>query len=365
MGGAVGDALGAPIEFWSTEQIRVAAGPRGVRDFQIASFSGAKGVGLVTDDTQMTLFTVEGLIRMLTRERTKGIGRTVAVVDRAYRRWLDTQDQSGPNPGDGWLATQAWLYSRRAPGNTCLSALRAPRDLGEPARNDSKGCGGVMRSAPFGFLPLEHEEIYALACEAASYTHGHPTGQHASGALALIVHALADGSGLFEAVALTMAFLSEQPGTDETLTSLAAAVALARDDSVREPGTIERLGQGWIAEEALAMATFAALVHSAPGQCRDALAVAVSHGGDSDSTGAICGNILGAAHGLAAIPADLAFRVEGRGTILELADDFWYEIIGGQTPWDSWPVIIGSSVASAGDPGLHDQTAWFERYPPD
>ena len=113
------------------------------------------------------------------------------------------------------------------------------------------------------------------------------------------------------------------------------------------------------------MATFAVLVHSAPGQCRDALAVAVSHGGDSDSTGAICGNILGAAHGLAAIPADLAFRVEGRGTILELADDFWYEIIGGQTPWDSWPVIIGSSVASAGDPGLHDQTAWFERYPPD
>jgi ADP-ribosylglycohydrolase len=64
----------------------------------------------------------------------------------------------------------------------------------------------------------------------------------------------------------------------------------------------------------------------------DALALAVSHGGDSDSTGSICGNILGALHGETWLPAELAFQVEGRGTMLELADDFIYAVRDGATP---------------------------------
>jgi ADP-ribosylglycohydrolase len=54
LGGAVGDALGAPIEFASWREIRSRHGDRGV--------TGVLAPGHFTDDTQMTLFTCEGLI---------------------------------------------------------------------------------------------------------------------------------------------------------------------------------------------------------------------------------------------------------------------------------------------------------------
>jgi ADP-ribosylglycohydrolase len=88
---------------------------------------------------------------------------------------------------------------------------------------------------------------------------------------------------------------------------------------------VAELGSGWVAEEALAIALYAALARPRPGQFLDALSLAVTHSGDSDSTGAICGNILGAWHGETALPPQLAFEVEGRGTILQLADDFAWE----------------------------------------
>jgi ADP-ribosylglycohydrolase len=95
--------------------------------------------------------------------------------------------------------------------------------------------------------------------------------------------------------------------------------------AARGEGSITDLGEGWAAEEALAMAVHAALALPGPDQVLDALSLAVSHGGDSDSTGAICGNLLGAWHGDTALPAVLAFEVEGRGTILQLADDLVWE----------------------------------------
>lgn len=156
LGGAIGDALGAPVEFWPATRIFAEYGEGGVRDYR----DGAWPAGSVTDDTQMTLFTVHGLIAAGIR-RDRGLGLTVAVVMGAYDDWLDTQDLPEPPPQERrFLHTQRWLYARRAPGNTCLTALRDARRgetrmprCGDPATNDSKGSGGVMRIAPFGLLP--------------------------------------------------------------------------------------------------------------------------------------------------------------------------------------------------------------------
>jgi ADP-ribosylglycohydrolase len=112
--------------------------------------------------------------------------------------------------------------------------------------------------------------------------------------------------------------------------------------------TVEQLGGGWVAEEALAIAVYAALAYPEPEQFLDALALSVTHSGDSDSTGAICGNILGALHGETALPPELVFTVEGRAVILELADDFALEF--------TRPTRLH------GDYGPH--TAWgMDRYP--
>jgi ADP-ribosylglycohydrolase len=347
LGGAIGDALGGPVEFTDGRTI-VAAHPDRVRQF----VAGGPGwpAGTITDDTQMTLFTVEGLIRAGVRT-DRGIGFTVAVVHHAYDRWLDTQLLPGPSgQRDGWLQAEQWLYVRRAPGNTCLSALTTARQGGDKisqfggqADNNSKGCGGVMRVAPFGLLPkMSTEWAFQSAADAAGYTHGHVTGKLASGALAAIINEVNQGADLNAALDTTQALLAQQPGHEETSNALARARELASGDLGRGPVTVELLGGGWIAEEALAIGVYCALAYPEPDQFLDALALAVTHSGDSDSTGAICGNLLGVLHGETALPAALVFGVEGRGTILQLADDFVLEFTetnqlhgdyGPQTDW--------------------------------
>jgi ADP-ribosylglycohydrolase len=320
--GAVGDALGAAIEFDSTESIRRRVRLGTVRDFVPAYGHAAP----ITDDTQMTLFTAEGLIRAKVRLDNKGVCHAPSVVDHAYARWLATQ---GEHSGrwdeaefDGWLLGVRGLHSRRAPGNTCISALHATRmgTIEEPL-NDSKGCGGVMRIAPVGLMGRAYarDELFQLAAETAALTHGHPSGYLAAGALAEIVVSLCEARPLEIALDRAEAELVKHLRHEETLEALRAARTLA--DSNRSPGpeTIALLGEGWVAEEALAIAVYCALVVD---DIAAGLILAVNHGGDSDSTGAITGNILGALHGYDAIPGHWTSELEQRDTIEMICRDW-------------------------------------------
>ena len=365
LGGAIGDALGAPVEFWSGSQIGSVCGERGVQDYLPVNFGGASGLGLITDDTQMTLFTAEGLMRARMRWTAKGICHPPSVVHHAYQRWLTTQNFSAPpatddihdpNTVDGWLGQETWLYSRRAPGTTCLTALQATRGgvFGATAENTSKGCGGVMRSAPFGLMRIN--DPAGLAVECAALTHGHPTGQLASGALAVIIEALVGGRQLGAAVAAAGEWLEHDPRSDEPLAALRAAIKAAREHTPSY-SVVQSLGEGWIAEEALAIGVYAALAYPEFDQVRQALSLAVSHGGDSDSTGAICGNILGALHGVEALPSDLLDHLEGRATIEQIADDLW---VFAETPERLQTSVVGSD-GRVGFPEPDPQ--WWERYP--
>lgn len=58
MGGAVGDALGFEVEFMSLTTIRQRFGEGGITDYVLDS----DGVAEFSDDTQMSLFTAEGLL---------------------------------------------------------------------------------------------------------------------------------------------------------------------------------------------------------------------------------------------------------------------------------------------------------------
>lgn len=321
LGGAVGDALGWPVEFQRLERILERHGPEGVRTPAVPPGRQAE----VTDDTQMTLFTAEGLLDAV-RPTPQDV---LPTVHAAYRRWLRTQCEAAPKPDATGLLAEPWLYASRAPGNACLSGLEAhatppasvPVPPGEhgPVNSESKGCGTVMRSAPFGLLGLGPERAFELAAACAQLTHGHPTGYVAAGACAALVERLVAGVEPRAAVAATIAQTAALPGGAETVTALERAVRLADEE---EPGydTVERVGLGWIAEECLAIAVHALLVAVAVGP-RRALTLSVTHSGDSDSTGAVCGNLLGAAYGAAALPADWLDQVEGRATLIRVADE--------------------------------------------
>ncbi|MGW1611532.1 ADP-ribosylglycohydrolase family protein [Streptomyces sp. NPDC002285] len=331
LGGALGDALGYPVEFSSLERIRAANGERGVT---APLFAGDSDVARISDDTQMTLFTAEALIQAHRRERLKGIGGGWAMLVRwAYERWLETQRHPGPEQAappqsgapEGGLITQAWLYARRAPGNACVSGvaqLYAPDPGlaldGKPGEvnPESKGCGAVMRSAPFG-LVNSADGAFAMAARAAQITHGHPTGYYAAGALAAIVAHLVAGDSLEGAVLRTLRLLARHPGHEETSAALTEAVDLAGQGAPTAE-RVETLGEGWVAEQALAIGVYCALVTPT---VRDALLLSVNHSGDSDSTGSICGNLLGARYGDHGLPHEWVERVEGRAQIAALADD--------------------------------------------
>jgi ADP-ribosyl-[dinitrogen reductase] hydrolase len=317
LGGAVGDALGAPIEFMSLAGIAREFGDRGIRDY--APAYGRRGA--ITDDTQMTLFTAEGLIRAQVRLERKGICNPAAVVHHAYMRWLLTQDEEPTEENDrigrdGWLFHVPGLWSRRAPGNTCLSALKEPgADL--QADNNSKGCGGVMRVAPVGLVAGDPAIAFGLGCATAHVTHGHPSGYLSAGHLAAVINGIVAGLSIGEAVCGATALLKAKEGHEEVVSAVEAALQLA-EAGMPTAEKVEILGGGWIGEEALAIGLYCAL---AADSFEDAVVLAVNHGGDSDSTGSIAGQIMGARQGLDAIPERWLKDLELREEITSLAED--------------------------------------------
>ena len=349
LGGAVGDALGAPVEFMDLSAIRSTFGRSGIRDFAPAFGR----LGAITDDTQMSLFTAEGLLRHHVGTRCGGSGADpLGAVGDAYLRWLATQSHPVKMTGfrlDGWLIGHRELFSRRAPGMTCLAALKARRAVGDgtPAKNDSKGCGGVMRAAPVGLfaasLGQPSETAFGLGCGVAALTHGHPTGQYPAGVLAMLVCGMVQGWGLPQSISAAKELLLRNPGHEETLRAIQAAERLAAG-AVPADEALSELGQGWVAEEALAIALFCALRARS---LEEGVVMAVNLTGDSDSTGAIAGNLLGAMRGVHEVPLRWLGSLELREVLVDLADD-----------------LATASAWEARDPGCGEEAYWRQRYPP-
>ena len=330
LGGAVGDALGAPVEFMSIDAIREIYGAEGVTGNE----HPFRGHLAITDDTQMTLFTAEGVIRAAHRGLSRAPGTFETVLHNAYRRWMVTQgygwhqrietEPCSVDRSDSWLLREEVLHARRAPGGTCVRYLLAENVPGRAAfgrtdapTNESKGCGGVMRVAPIG---LATDDPFRLACKAAAITHGHPTGWLAAGAFAEIVWYVADGATPRDAALRTLERngLTGHAGHEETSGALRAALALANGGQEPCPELVEMLGRGWVADEALAIGLYCALVAR---DFRHGVLLAVNHSGDSDSTASICGNLLGALLGEEAIPEQWLDDLEARTIIEQLADD--------------------------------------------
>ena len=221
------------------------------------------------------------------------------------------------------------LYSRRAPGLTCLSALGSGR-FGriEKPINDSKGCGGIMRVAPIGLYFVDStmpiEQVDRLGAEAAALTHGHELGWLSAAVLVHIIHQLVyhpsvriDRAAVDALITVEQIFPNaEHMGDLRRLVE--KALELARSD-MDDLTAIETLGGGWVGEETLAIALYCACKY--PDDFDKALIASVNHGGDSDSTGAVTGNILGASLGLKGIPAKYRENLELADVILEIADD--------------------------------------------
>lgn len=324
MAGALGDALGYAIEFdgWSSIQRRY--GEDGITAMPVER----DGKALISDDTQMTLFTNEGMVLGYWRADARGIGAEVEhYIYHAYLCWYMTQGCRPPErplwePVSKLLQTPE-LNTRRAPGNTCLAALSSGKmgSVDEPI-NNSKGCGGVMRTAPLGFMRCWGSALEKGA-EAAAITHGHPGGWAPAGMLSDMVQRLVydDSDAPLKDVVLASLKATDArwdlPDVHKFADMVIRAAKLS-DTNMPDVAAIHALGGGWVGDEALAIAVYSCLKH--PDDVKAALISAVNHSGDSDSTGAIAGNILGAKLGLSALPKDWIDQLELTDVILEQAE---------------------------------------------
>lgn len=302
VGGAIGDAMGYPIEFMKEYQIKAKYG-------LVKSFVGKP---LISDDTQMTLYTATGLLTGLTRTTVRGVGDITdsMYVYYSYRNWYELQEGLPVKYGYSFLKNIPEANKNRAPGNTCLSALGTayenPELCGRVNKplNTSKGCGGVMRVAPVGlffsrFVEATPELVAQCGANVGAITHGHSMSHMSSAYLSCLVYFLARGKELDESVEQTNSVISELFKSDKHVKEfekiMQKAIELAKNNE-NDLDSIHQLGEGWIAEEALAIALYCALKHR--DSFVDAIAASINHNGDSDSTGAICGNILGAYLGI-------------------------------------------------------------------
>lgn len=323
VGGAIGDALGYAIEFVDEESIFSKYGELGIQELELA-----KGKAIVSDDTQMTLFTANALL--LTKNKKDYTDFIIQVFD-SYKEWLSTQTGKKLKKQKTWIYDIPELHVKRAPGHTCISALMSGKMgcIDEPI-NNSKGCGGVMRVAPIGLFyspgELDIRNIDMRAAQAAALTHGHPLGYLPAAGLAHILNKICYDSEvtLLEAVTDMIETVYEIFKNDclqyasDFKVLMEKAVDLSKE-KMEDLDAIHMLGEGWVAEETLAIAVYCALKY--PDDFKKAVTASVNHKGDSDSTGAITGNIMGAYLGADRIPDDYIANIEMLDVINKISEE--------------------------------------------
>jgi ADP-ribosylglycohydrolase len=285
---ALGDALGWPAEFLSLPQIYSRFGSKGIQE--------PPNPALYTDDTQMTIALTNGLL-------DAGLAADIDVQMEAVAKHFIVWKNSPEN--------------NKAPGNTCMAAvqrLEAGITWREAGIISSKGCGSAMGVATIGYL-YQHDEakLREVAMQSGIMTHGHPAAVAGSIAAAYLVKLALDAVAPEEYLRRVMTFcdgISED--FDRAMIRVSHVLAWGS-----ETHSMRHLGEGWIAEEAVALALYCVLRY--PNDYTEAVRRGATSEGDSDSIACIAGGIMGARLGLNAIPLDWRERCENKTYLSDLA----------------------------------------------
>lgn len=284
---ALGDALGWPIEFLSTQKVSIIYGSEGI---QIPP-----NPALVTDDTQTTLAIAEALIEVGEAD----IDTLMAAVTRRLIAWSNSPEND------------------RAPGHTVTEAIRT-LEAGVPWRESggqAKGNGSAIRVAAIGYL-YQHDptRLLEVAHSTGIATHRNPASDAAAIAAAYLVKLALDGVQPDEYVERTLDFTRGiSSDFDEAMMRIGHVI-----EWTDELGAITHIGSGWFGEEAVAMAVYCTLRHF--GDFMRAVRRAVNIPGDSDSVGCITGGIVAAQVGLTALPREWISRLENLDYLTDVAN---------------------------------------------
>ncbi|MBA1290986.1 ADP-ribosylglycohydrolase family protein [Pseudomonas japonica] len=312
LGGAVGEALGTPVDAMAWPAIQLAYGPLGISDLVLPSDNAQR-----SENTQMLLFTADGLLRAFVRNSTQGTCHVPSMIHESLLRWRQAQGYAMQVEvaANGWLVEQRSLWVQRDADRDFPRALALSSRLGAPADNFSKGCSGLMRAAPCAFFG----NAFAYAADSAHLTHGHPSGYLAAGLFADILQRLVGNENSLEhAITQSLATHGTRPGMTEVKAMVERALVYFYENYRPTPERIAGLGSGHNAEEALAIGLWCALMAD---DFEVGVLNAVNHSGNSSGTGQVAGHVLGLQRGVRCISSRWLARLEMRDVLEHMAMD--------------------------------------------
>ena len=312
------------------DAIRELYGETGLQEMEIRD-----GVAVVTDDTQMTIYTAQGLL--YAGEKHCTYENTIREVHKSYLRWiaslLPTEDvpsryehlyprelirnellENGANPG---------LAKKMCRGGSTFRALLSGKmySVSGPA-DEGVRCGTTMRSAPIAIYCFKNPTLaFRLGRDCAALTHGYASAYLAAGVMCMVIACLIEGSEMKEAIDKSLAYLKTREDGEELYDVLMKGVELSSQPSERPFDDIQTIGLGWRADENLAIAFYCCLRFGR--DVKSALLACVNHDGDSDSVAAVCGNILGAYVGEEGLPPAFVEAIQFRELICEQANSLF------------------------------------------
>jgi len=300
LGLAVGDAVGAPVDFLSLDKIKEKYGEKGIVDFD---FWERFKPGSYTDETQLSLATAKGCINAHLNLISKGESFSLKVIYKRYMEWLD--DLKDP-------------FHVRHPGYTCMNVLQGGQkgSVGNPI-NSSTEASGLLRTAPVG-LAFPPGMAFREGTDYAAMTHGHPSAYLAAGFLSELIAQIIEGQSLQDAVELSIEQLVAFDSHQDVLKQIEMALELfINQDPIEE--SIPKFGNGVTAAEVLAIGVFCAL--KSVFEFQEGVLASVNHSGMSTSTGMVTGAILGTLLGSESIPEKWISKIENYKEIIEIAED--------------------------------------------
>lgn len=310
VGLAVGDALGYPAEFRRRCDIIRAFGPDGIRGFVSVNdpawparpvvISWRLPPGSYTDDTQMSLAVAEALIEAGHKDLDSLMRRMAA----RFIEWSGSPENN------------------RAPGETTMAACARLaegiewRDAGVP---ESKGCGSAMRVAPIGlFFCRDIPRLLETARTSSMLTHRHDAAIEGAAAAALLVGMAISKTQPDE---MYRALMQECAPRSQDFKACLEKVPELLWTEPAEALSNRGLGEGWVAEEAVASALYC--FWRSPLDFEQTVVTAANTDGDSDSIACIAGGISGAFNGLDAIPTSWQKDIEKSADLKDLASRLW------------------------------------------
>ena len=308
VGLAVGDAIGYPAEFRRRDQLLAEIGPEGITDFIALKdsrfsrplFAGTDHPpGTFTDDTQMTIAVGESLLHGSEHD----LDQLMVEMGRRFVSWSRSDNNN------------------RAPGATCMEGCATLslevhwRDAGVA---ESKGCGSAMRVAPIGLYYKDLDQVSDVARASSLLTHGHAAALEGAAAAAIMVAMALTGAEperIFHEVDARCC--DSSPDFRATWSKIPELLANPPAETLAQGG----LGEGWVAEEAVASAMYC--FWRFPDDYKQAILTAINTDGDSDSIGAITGSVMGARLGVESIPNSWRQAVEDSQYLHELGTRLW------------------------------------------